>query len=152
MALFVVAFLAACGSDETANDVDAVPTCDRTEATVCITQIASLGGDAAIALDLAVELDADSPVAVAAGACGAGGNEPNDLTWSLCWLTLDDGRQIVLGRSADAETMVRANVAHEAIDFPLATAIGEATVLNTPTQTFVIVNADGDEIGSTFGA
>ena len=151
MALFAVAFLPACGSDEPANDVDAVPPCDGTEATVCRTQITSLGSDAAVALDLAVELDADSSVALEAGACGAGGNGPDDLRWSLCRLTLDDGRQIVLGRSTDAGTMVRANVAGEATEFPLATAIGEATVLSTPTQTFLIVNADGDEIGSTSG-
>lgn len=150
--LSTAALLAACGIDNAADDQDAVPTCDDSDVTVCVAGIVSLNNEAAVNLDRAVELDGGSPVELEAGVCGSGGDGLGELTWSLCRLTLDDGRQIVLGRSADADTTVRTTVAGEAIEFPLATAPGDATVLNSPTAAFVIVDADGNEIGSTEGA
>ncbi|WP_040494094.1 hypothetical protein [Ilumatobacter nonamiensis] len=84
--------------------------------------------------------------------CGTGGDGPDELTWSLCRLSLDDGRQIVVGRSTQADTTVRATVSGEAIEFPLATSPGDATVLDSPAAAFVIVDADGNEVGSTEGA
>ena len=143
--------IASCGSDDAADEGIAVQTCDGTEATICIVEISSLDSDAALALDRAVELDGGPSVDLEAGACGAAGDGPDEVTWSLCRLALEDGRQIVVGRSTDSGTIVRASVAGQAIEFPLATAPGAATVLISPAQAFVIVNADGDEIGSTAG-
>lgn len=56
------------------------------------------------------------------------------------------------GVELDARSSVRAYLDGERVEFPLATALGDAAVLYPPTKGFVILNADGDEIGSTYGA
>lgn len=150
-AIFGTALLAACSSDDTSDDGE-VATCDDSDAAVCLAEIGSLASDGALTLDRAVELDGGSSVELDAGSCGAGGHAPDRLVWKLCRLTLGDGRQVVVGRAAEPGLTVRARVGDVSVEFPLATTPGTAIVLTAPSQTFVIRDAEGTNVGSTMDA
>lgn len=140
--------LSACSSDDDSTNDLSVPVCDADDVPVCAVEIAALADDAAVALDRAVDLAAGSDVELVEGVCAGGGDAPERLTWSLCQLTLEDGRQLVVGRSTEPGVTVRAQLDGEAIEFTLATVPGTANVLRAPSPTLLILDADGAEIGA----
>jgi len=110
--------------------------CDEQDSSVCVVNIAALDSDAALAMESAVALDAGASVSLEAGSCGRGGNGPSDIVWSLCSLTLSDGRQMIVGRATEDDLVARAVVDGEPVQFPLTTRPGEATLLAAPSRSF----------------
>lgn len=146
LSLSAAAFTACSdSSDDTSRK--ALESCTDEPSAACIADVASFDSEFLIELG---ELDGSGPREVAAGACAGSGRDAEE--WTLCVVPLADGRQVVVGRAADDDLLVRTTFDDTSVEFLLANDPGEATVISGQSQDFQVVDSTGSVVGGAEGS